>query len=69
MNFPRFATLALLACCSVVALAQKIGDRVDAWVSGSPYPGQIVGVGSGSMAGYFLVKFDSGTQQYVKAST
>src|SRR3954464_4489615 len=57
-----------LLCLCAVGSSQKVGDRVQAWVSGSAYPGKIVGVGSGSMVGYFLVRFDSGTQQYVKAS-
>jgi hypothetical protein len=68
MRFLRLVALLAIVCCALSALAQKVGDRVEAWVSGGTYPGKIVGVGSGSYAGYFLVHFDSGTEQYVKAS-
>ena len=47
----------------------QIGDRVQAWNSGVYYDGVIIGIGSGSMDGYFLVKTDGyNNPQYVSTA-
>ena len=46
------------------------GDAVKVYVSGSCcYPGKVVGIGSGAMAGYYLIHFDNPAShdQYAKA--
>jgi hypothetical protein len=62
---PKFLRAALLAL-TLCAQDYKVGDRVEANDIGW-YKGTIVGLGSGSMQGYFLVKYDAySSQRYFK---
>jgi len=66
---------AALAAIAVVVVASPalaadfhVGDKVQAW-NVDWYDGTIAEIGTGSYAGYYLVKFDKyATPQYIKAS-
>ncbi|HWA61359.1 MAG TPA: hypothetical protein VG939_08285 [Caulobacteraceae bacterium] len=60
------ATAAFVAAATAAA-AFQVGDRVEAW-NIDWYPGVIAQVGSGNYAGYYLIAWNSGTQQWVKAA-
>ena len=54
---------------ALAANGWRTGDKVRVYVSGSPYPGTVVEIGSGSMAGYYKIHFDnpSSLDQYAQA--
>jgi hypothetical protein len=66
---PILVSILLLLGATIPALAGfKVGDKVQAW-NIDWYDGTIAEIGSGSYAGYYLVKWDKfSTPQYVKES-
>ena len=67
------ATLVALAATGPATAAQEwnTGARVSVYVSGSCcYDGTVIGAGSGSLAGYYLIHFDNPAShdQYAKAA-
>ena len=61
----------LAAGQAAAAQGALTGDKVSVYVSGSCcYDGVVIGTGSGSLAGYYLIHFDNpGSQdQYAKAA-
>jgi hypothetical protein len=65
----RVAVLALVIFVASAAWAAsfKVGDKVEAW-NVTWYPATVVKAGSGSYAGYYFVHYDSGTDQWIRAS-
>jgi hypothetical protein len=60
--------IGLASTAAQAAGAWKVGDRVSVWVSGDYYDGRVVGIGSGSNAGQYLIHFDKFTsEQYALA--